>query len=331
MRLAVQSRSMPPWGADNTGLCHKWRDALWLEAREVETLVSWSQGAHARGNPQPLPQAPPRETAFREDAALEMSAAFTPRLGQGYRCFLADPGLQQDRQLVALQVRSTEPRSVAHVALFALDTDEQERAAANLFQGDQGEGYACYGSSRVEGARMVASWTWDGPTQRLPQGTGIKLRSHRKLVMQVHYNLIATGETPTRTRIGLELADGLRQAELWPLQAESFALPPGQTYARVEAKVAFDRPAQLLGVAPRMHTFGKTMELDLRSSCLASFDHWMTFRQRLFEYQDPQRLAPGDELRLSCVFTTQGRTEPVRRGEWIEDEECAAFLYVVPE
>src|SRR2546430_669327 len=31
IRHAVQAREMPPWGAENTGLCSKWRDAQWLE------------------------------------------------------------------------------------------------------------------------------------------------------------------------------------------------------------------------------------------------------------------------------------------------------------
>jgi hypothetical protein len=36
---------------------------------------------------------------------------------------------------------------------------------------------------------------------------------------------------------------------------------------------------------------------------------------------------PGDVLRLSCIYTTLGKAHPVRSGEWIEDEECAAFPY----
>jgi len=30
VRFAVQTRRMPPWGADNTGLCGTWQDARWL-------------------------------------------------------------------------------------------------------------------------------------------------------------------------------------------------------------------------------------------------------------------------------------------------------------
>lgn len=337
VRVAVQSRSMPPWGADNTGLCRKWRGALWLSDRDVQTLVAWSDGQHARGSRErtPVPPGVLPEPAVRADAVLEMGVPWTPELGRGYRCFVADPRLQRDRFLTALRVRSTEPRSVAQITLFALDDGGQERAAAKLDAEDPGAGYACYGSSRVDGARLVASWTWDGPVLRLPQGSGVRLRAGRKMVMQIHYNLIATGEVPTRTAVDLELADGVQEATVMPMRAGPFELPPGQTYARVETTAVFDRRARLLAVAPRMHTFGKTMELDLgregASSCLANFDHWMFFRQRLFEYEDPARLAPGDVLRLSCVYTTQGRAQPVRSGEWISDEQCAAFLYLVPD
>jgi hypothetical protein len=333
MRVAVQSRMMPPWGADNSGLCNKWRGARWLSDQDVATLVAWSDGAHPRGDPQPAEAIPEPVEHFRSEATLEMDAPYTPQIGNGFRCFVADPKLGRDRLLTAIRVRSTEPRSVAQIALHALDTAEQERAAERLDADDSEPGYACYGSSRVSGARLVASWTWDGPVLRLPQGTGLRLRARRKLVLQIHYNLIATGPAPTRTAVDLEFSDGaVEEAEIVPLQASAFELPPDRTYARVAASATFDRRARLLAVAPRMHTFAKTMQLDLDrergSSCLANFDHWSFFRQRLFEYEAPQRLLPGDVLRLSCVYTTLGKARPVRSGEWIEDEECAAFLYV---
>jgi hypothetical protein len=332
MRVAVQSRMMPPWGADNSGLCNKWRGARWLSDRDVATLVAWSDGAHPRGDPQPAEAIAQPVEPFRPEATLEMEAPYTPEIGRGFRCFVADPKLGRDRLLTAIRVRSTEPRSVAQITLHALDTAEQERAAERLDADDSEPGYACYGSSRVSGARLVASWTWDSPVLRLPQGTGLRLRARRKLVLQVHYNLIATGPAPTRTAMDLEFSGGVEEAEIVPLQAPPFELPPDRTYARIVASATFDRRARLLAVAPRMHTFAKTMQLDLDrergSSCLANFDHWSFFRQRLFEYEAPQRLLPGDVLRLSCVYTTQGKARPVRSGEWIEDEECAVFLYV---
>jgi hypothetical protein len=330
MRVAVQSRMMPPWGADNSGLCNKWRGARWLSDRDVATLVAWSDGAHPRGDPQPAEAIAQPVEPFRPEATLEMEAPYTPEIGRGFRCFVADPKLGRDRLLTAIRVRSTEPRSVAQITLHALDTAEQERAAERLDADDSEPGYACYGSSRVSGARLVASWTWDSPVLRLPQGTGLRLRARRKLVLQVHYNLIATGPAPTRTAMDLEFSGGVEEAEIVPLQAPPFELPPDRTYARIVASATFDRRARLLAVAPRMHTFAKTMQLDLDrergSSCLANFDHWSFFRQRLFEYEAPQRLLPGDVLRLSCVYTTLGKARPIRSGEWIEDEECAAFL-----
>ena len=39
-------------------------------------------------------------------------------------------------------------------------------------------------------------------------------------------------------------------------------------------------------------------------------------------------LGAGDELAITCVYTTLNRHDPVSEGESIDDEECASYLYV---
>ncbi len=48
IKRAVQLRTMPPWGADNTGLCGTWEDARWLTNDEIATIVSWVEAAKLR-------------------------------------------------------------------------------------------------------------------------------------------------------------------------------------------------------------------------------------------------------------------------------------------
>src|SRR5262245_6737509 len=42
MRDAVASRSMPPWGTDNSGACGSYRDARWLSDEEIATFARWA-------------------------------------------------------------------------------------------------------------------------------------------------------------------------------------------------------------------------------------------------------------------------------------------------
>jgi len=240
-----------------------------------------------------------------------------------------------DRLVTAFRVTSTEPRSVQQLTLYALDSPRAEERASHLDNADGEPGYGCYGSSRVDGARLVMSWTWDSPVLRLPRGFGVRLHGNRKLVLQIHYNPVATGlDVPTRTRVELEFDDDVREASLFDVAPAALRLDPGMTRVEASAEVTVPDALTLLGVAPRMHSLGKTMELDRvgrqREECLANFDHWDFYKQRLFEYVRPVFLRSGDVLRISCVYNTQNRVAPTRAGERIDDEQCVAALLVAP-
>jgi len=334
IRLAVQRREMPPWGADNTGLCRTWRDALWLAGDEVEKIVKWTE-APDPGSASAPPLRPGTEPPFTPSGAVaDSGATWKPGLGSdAYRCFVADPHLAQDAFVSAFRVVSTDPRSVEQVTLYALETPAAEAAAEALDRAEDGPGYSCYGSSRVEPARLVMSWTWDSDVLRMPKGFGMRLAAGRKLVMQIHYNIIASGlDAPTRTRVELETDPAAREASFVDIAPAELRLAPRQS--RVEAAVEKPMTSNLvvLGVAPRMHVLGQTMQLDLvrgtKRECAASFDHWDFYRQRLFVYEKPLDVHAGDSMRVSCVYTTQGRTAPVAMGGGIDDEECLASLLV---
>src|SRR5207248_1885482 len=79
-----------------------------------------------------------------------------------------------------------DPRGVAQVTLFALDSDAAEADVAAL-----GTDYPCFGTARARDGRLVASWTWPTPVLRLP--AGVRLRAGRKLVAQIHYDVALAG------------------------------------------------------------------------------------------------------------------------------------------
>lgn len=335
--LAVRTRDMPPWGADNSGQCRTWQGASWLPDADVRAIVEWAEGSKAEGDvsrarsastPAPPPFGP-------VGAVAAMNSDYTPGLGPtAYRCFVVDPDLGADHLIGAFRVVSSEPRSVQQITLYALDSEPSELAAGKLDDGDAGIGYECYGSSRVPESRLMMSWTWDSPVLRLPAGYALRARARRKLVLQIHYNVIATGlGVPTRTRVELEFADEAKEARYLSVSPERLDLVPGQARVETRSDIAMPR-LNVLGVAPRMHSLGKTMQLDLihgaRRDCVASFDHWSFYRQMLFEYAIPMRIEAGDKLQISCVYNTQSRVRPTSMGDTIDDEECLASLLVAP-
>jgi hypothetical protein len=335
IRLAVQSHEMPPWGADNSGFCGTWHDASWLKDEEVRLLTKWTEDpqrgeqSRARASPSPVPP------AFRASGVvLDTGGDFRPGLGPSdYRCFVVGPAVARDRLATAFRIVSSEPRSVQQVTLYALDSPEADDAATKLAAEDPELGYSCYGSSRIAGARLLTSWTWGSAVSRLPAGFGVRVPGARKLIVQIHYNPIATGlDVPTHTRVELELDDAARPATFFAVAPDAIQLAPRATHVEARAIVPVPRGLRVLGVAPRMHTLGKTMQLERTDGdswqCMSSFDHWNFYNQRLFELEHPVDLEAGARLRLLCAYDTESRAEPTIMGQRIEDEECLAELLV---
>jgi Copper type II ascorbate-dependent monooxygenase, C-terminal domain len=335
IRLAVKMRDMPPWGAENTGLCGTWKGALWLPDAELRTLVKWTENP-IPGDPKRARDAPrPAEPSFRSSGLVaDIGGDFRPGLGpDAYRCFVTEPGVTKDAVATAFRATSTERRSVEHVALYASDSPETDAALTALDAIDPALGYSCYGSSGVSSARLLASFTWDSPVLRMPRGYGVRLRAGRKVVVQIHYNPIATGlGVPTRTRIEIEVDDRAREASFLTVSPGDFRLEPRRTHVEAHGEATLPHAFRLLGVAPRMHSLGKVMQLDRNSdadwACTGSFDHWNFYRQRFFELEKPLDLRAGTRLRVSCAYDTESRAEPVRMGDAIDEEECVAALLV---
>lgn len=339
VKRAVATRMMPPWGADNTGLCGTWQGARWLSNEEISTIIKWTEGGTPEGRGPSALQAPPAAVApFRAEATVDLGGVYQPGIGPGaYRCFVADPKLTRDRLLSAIRLRSGDPRGVRQVNLYSLDSDAAESEALRLDTSDTGLGYPCYGTSRAPDSRLIASWTAGSPVLRLSDRGGVRLLAGRKLVVQMHYNILWTGsDYRSSTEVDLELNDEGVESRVLSVAATG-VLSPGQRAPRVVARYPIDRKIQLLGVTPRMHSRGKVMQLNIErpgqtGRCLATFDHWAFYDQQFFTAVNPPTLQPGDTIEVSCMFQTLGTHEPaVRFGDTIDDEACVASLLVADQ
>jgi hypothetical protein len=330
IRLFTRARVMPPWGADNSGDCGTWQGARWLSEAQIESIASWLDNDAPQGAPDAISGATMFVTPFRSDALIDIGAPYKPGLGAGgNRCFLADPHLDRDRLLTAIRVASDDPRAVAQVTLFALDSAEAEAEALALDAAESGSGYGCFGTARVADARLVASWTWPEAVLRLPSGTGIRLHQGRQLVIQIHYDVSRTSSSfVSGTQVELELDDQATEARVLPVSAE-LQLPPGASSVATEVVHTIDQKVKLVGVAARMHIRGRNLQLAVEDgACLARFPNWDFYNQQLFRAAQPTVIETGQKLRLSCEHTTLGRTETMHSGDSIDDEECVAYLYV---
>jgi len=216
-------------------------------------------------------QSPPPAAPLRAGewfVRLAMPRPYLPAPPNGgtddYRCFLVDPRFAKRTFLTGSQFLPQNAAVVHHAIFFRVDPAGVAEAR-RLDAAAPGDGWTCFGGTGLEGAggrrgqqdpgaAWVAAWA-PGSTERLsPPGTGFLLEPGSQLIMQVHYNLLATGGKPAgtdRSGIRLRFMDG--KIGLRPLQTTLLPAPVELPCAAGESGALCDRQLAVLDV---MHRFG---------------------------------------------------------------------------
>jgi hypothetical protein len=180
-----------------------------------ETVGPVASGHDSHANPKPAKAVPLRKGERR--ATLAMPASYTPSapFGTGtddYRCFLLDPDLAKDEWLTGTTVQPGNPEVVHHVILFQVPPEQIEAAEA-IDAEEDGEGWTCFGGTgldrfqNVDDAPWIGAWAPGSEESVRKAGYGVKLRAGSRIIMQVHYNLLAS-TSPDTSAAQLRLAAG---------------------------------------------------------------------------------------------------------------------------
>jgi hypothetical protein len=162
---------------------------------------------------------------------LAMPAAYTPSAPYGtgtddYRCFVLDPHLRQDAFITGLNILPGTPDVVHHVILFQVPPDSVPAVEARD-AAEKGQGWTCFGGTGLDSpggslddAPWLGAWAPGGSEQLMAPDVGVPVRKGSRVIMQVHYNLLA-GPRPDVSATQLRLAPA--SADLDPL--ETMLLP----------------------------------------------------------------------------------------------------------
>lgn len=155
--------------------------------------------AHAAAEPGRL--TPLRKGERRR--TLTMPAAYTPSAPTGfgtddYRCFLLDPQLERDSWLTGTNVLPGNPDVVHHVILFRVPPEDVAKAEAKDAESPDDQGWTCFGGTALAGefanlddAPWLGAWAPGGDEVVTRDGYGTELPKGSRIIMQVHYNLLA--------------------------------------------------------------------------------------------------------------------------------------------
>jgi hypothetical protein len=202
---------------------------------------------------------------------LSMPEPYAPKAPNGgtdeYRCFLVDPKLTTEAYLTGSQFLPQNVDIVHHAIFFRIGPSDAEQAR-KLDADTPGEGWTCFGDSGVNGdASWVAHWAPGANETLLAPGLGYPMPAGSLLVMQVHYNLLATGKAGNadQSAIRLRLTDGT--VKLTTLETAQLPAQVELPCAAAESGPLCDRKAAVDDVAHRFGEDAKRMVDGLNKRC----------------------------------------------------------------
>jgi hypothetical protein len=336
---ATAERAMPPYGVDNGGDCHTFRDARWLSDDELATLAGWAELGAPAGDPADAPPDPPPASGLEgEIRTLVMPDPYVPddTLSDDYRCFVIDGVAPADATtfVTGFDVRPGNAQIAHHVIVWAPRSLDAAAQAEALDAAEPGQGYTCFGTAQVP-ASVVAAWAPGGVASHYPDEIGIELVAGAPLIVQMHYNTLAGPGMQDQTAIDLQVvAGGVTPARFVGLADLDLALAPGlseveTTHVGTLAGGA-DTALRVHGVFPHMHTLGRELELARAddASCLISVPRYEFHWQLLYFYEQAVELPVDAMLSLRCAYDTSSREQTTFWGEGTQDEMCIAGLLV---
>ena len=329
------SKTMPPWGAQETSECKPpkaWKDDLRLSPAEIALFKAWHDGGDYEGDPKdaPPPRTAPPVTGLAGATSLAPATPFTlaSATSDTFRCFVLDPKITTTKYLNGTNFVPSNKTIVHHALAFAVPPGTAVPA----------DEYDCFGGPNVAGSNLIAEWAPGGVPNEYPADVGLALEPGTRFVVQVHYHPHANAtRAPDATAFQFRTTDAVPTYKasnqlignfknaigpagigLEPgaddLGGEPTFMIPANAAAHVET-MQFKVPALgsqiwILSVGAHMHLAGHDERVTLTrgadTSCLLQEPAWDFNWQRGYQYDAPVEslptIAAGDVLKIRCTY-----------------------------
>jgi hypothetical protein len=240
--------------------------------KKTEASNTGSPSAHAGHSGSASPQPPAALRSGERFVNLSMPEAYTPKAPNGgtdeYRCFLIDPKLTSQQYLTGSQFLPQNADIVHHAIFFRISPDDADRAR-QVDADTPGEGWTCFGDDGVsDDSAWVAHWAPGSNETLLAEGLGFSMPPGSLLVMQVHYNLLATNGKAggsDQSAIRLRLAEG--NANVTKLETGLLPAPVELPCTAAESGPLCDRAAAVADVAKRFGPGARETVAGLNKQC----------------------------------------------------------------
>jgi peroxiredoxin len=348
----TRNHQMPPWKITEGVAFHNERK---LTEKEIDTLAAWVGAGKPEGDPRDAPPAKKFTDGWMlgtPDLVLQPKEDFV--LGPGgadlFRCFVLPTELTEDKYVVALEVKPSNPRVVHHTLNF-WDNSEQGRKLEKDAQAsekgktekdyDRGPGYSVAMGIGFFPRGGLGGWAPGQLGHKLPDGYGWLLPKGSDVVVQVHYHRDGRVEKD-RTQIGLYFAkknEGMKAYKGGVIPGRFIAIPANDDHFKVTGTLTVAQECELRTIMPHMHLIGRQIKVTLQPASgkkrtLLAIRDWDYNWQETYFLEAPLKLKPGDVLEVEAVYDNTARNpnnphNPPRAvffGEQTTNEMCFVFL-----
>lgn len=343
IRAAVLTKQMPPWFADpHFG---KFSNDRTLSDADVKTLVAWVDSGAKAGSPNDAA----KPVAFTEgwvigkpDMVLEIPTAFNvPTSGTiDYQYVRLPTNFTEDKYVQFAEARPTDREHTHHIIAFIRDPhspwmkdapigvpfvpEKPKNGDGGGFGGDFLAGYA---------PGTVPDTLKPGQVKLIPKGADI--------IFQLHYT--ADGKPGSdKSRVGLIFSKEPPKERVVTLAVgdQKFAIPPGDSNYRVDAKLTLQDDSTLEMLLPHMHFRGKDFDYrivfpDGHQETILNVPHYSFNWQLSYYLEQPMFLPKGTTIECTAHYDNSANnpqnpdpSKEVHYGEQSWDEMMLGFFDV---
>jgi hypothetical protein len=260
---------MPPWYIDRRVGITKFKDDPSLSDEEIDTIVRWADNGAPRGNPADMPPNPNFDHLGlwhigKPDLVVTMPkdlivAAAAP---DQWRDVLVDPGLTEDRWLMAVEAKPTKGWRVVHHSVQTLVAPE-------------GAGITSTADLR---SALLNEYALGKNADVFPEGSARLIKAGSKINFNLHLHSIGE-EMAANVEVGLKFYPKGYQpkhvADIVPVAGSELDIPPNTDNVRVDSYFRLKTPVRVLSFQPHMHNRGKALciEAILPGDGIPSIEH----------------------------------------------------------
>jgi hypothetical protein len=358
MLATIEHGTMPPWGM--AAGCGDLVADPSLSDEEKALFAGWVDEGAPEGDPADYVAPEPLEQPelSRVDVTLTLPEPYEPALSpDDYRCFILD-WPQTELTFVTGYQFEADNASITHHAIMYVAAPEDVAVYQALDDAEPGPGYTCFGgpggseSFDFVRSRWLGAWAPGTRVGDLPDGTGLRVEPGSKVIIQMHYNTLASNGAPDQSRLHYKVdASVEREAYMMPWAhpdwltggmtipagtddtVHTMQMDPTSIIGFMTDIIPEDHPIEVFMSMHHMHRRGSRgrqaiVRADGTTECLIDVPRYDYAWQMFYRYVQSKIIHPGDQLMLECQWDNRDNDRAVGWGDGTDDEMCLGVHYI---